>query len=216
MSNQVANTNNSDGGKSFVDAAKEAVKDEIICKPNCKLCNSEYRAEAEAKYATKNNAHLAYKFLISKNEDISYNAVSNHFKMHYEKQRTNLLVREYLDDLCKHRQGEADKRKDLLDRKNILHKEMVEIASLNNDGASPKERRENAESVKRLSDGIIKIEEKINEIDQEMEPVVVVIKSMKKIISNKLKEIEDEEVSSLLVSILNEWHEDVQKILYEE
>ena len=69
---------------------------------DCKLCNSSYREESEALFEKTSNIKRVHMFLKDeRQEDISYGAVRNHLKYHYQSQNSNKLIKEYATELDK-------------------------------------------------------------------------------------------------------------------
>ena len=55
----------------------------MISRPNCKLCTSPHRQDAEARYEATRNQQAVQRWLADLGEHISYTAVKNHFARHY-------------------------------------------------------------------------------------------------------------------------------------
>ncbi len=55
----------------------------MITKPNCKVCGSTFRAEAEALFRVRADRAAVHRLLIERDQVISYASVKNHFARHY-------------------------------------------------------------------------------------------------------------------------------------
>jgi len=66
-------------------------------------------------------------YLETKGEKISQITLSRHLNNHYEKQRKNLDVREYLEDIKRKRIKVEDRKRDLLDRKVMAEQYLYNI-----------------------------------------------------------------------------------------
>jgi hypothetical protein len=54
----------------------------MVTRPNCKLCTTPHRSEAEQLFRASGERRAVHRWLESRGADISYNAVKNHFARH--------------------------------------------------------------------------------------------------------------------------------------
>lgn len=193
------------------------IQDRIITKPGCKLCNSKYRAEAEHTYEqTNKNFRAVEKFLKGKGEDISYQAIRNHFKMHYEQQKIDLQVKEYIDNIAKFRVEHNDRRSELSERKTVLEQKLIQIAAMGQGATSNDEARKDANALKALSDAILAIDKEITDMDKKMEPVILVIQILTKIVEGKIRKASSQDHKHDLKDILEQLADQTQDLIVEK
>ena len=150
-----------------------------IVKANCKLCNSEFRDEAENMFLQqrKPNFNVILLFLKGQGEEISFQAVKNHLVNHYKAHFRKEFLTEYSDDIKRWIDNQPNKVNAIRQRIAVLEKEMVEIAS---EGSSLQleDRRKNADiaafdSPWRFSslyeDAIYAVDNKIKKLSRERE-----------------------------------------------
>jgi len=175
-----------------------------LCRPNCKVCQSKFRSDAEEYYELKKHNLSAVKtFLEEKKEDVSYRGVRNHFKRHYMSAMDMEALQEYGSDLTVWGQRRLNIRHNMEERINILTREMIMIAA-SSSGRTLDERRKSADVVKKLSDGISSIENKMLEQEKMQEPVEIFINQLHSVISRKLETCNNEEVKTALLDVLDD------------
>jgi len=185
-----------------------------IVKANCKLCNSEFRDEAENMFLQqrKPNFNVILLFLKGQGEEISFQAVKNHLVNHYKAHFRKEFLTEYSDDVKRWIDNQPNKVNAIRQRIAILEKEMIEIAS---EGGSLQleDRRKNAEILKKLAESILNHEAKLEEYEKQLEPVTVIINQLKIIINNEVKQIESSETKKVLISVLSKLQNSVDGLM---
>jgi len=171
----------------------EKISDKIVNKNNCKFCQSKYRKEAEDRYEQVKNIKVVHKFLEEKGESVAYSSVRNHIFNHYLVHERNIKIKEYGEQLEGWINEDRKRRGSIIERIAIMEKEMATIAS-NTIGQSLEDQRRNADILKKLSDTITALEDKIEEIDNALEPVEIIVNKLSDIISMEIKNSNSNEV----------------------
>tara|TARA_Y100000310_G_C20617852_1_gene781625 strand:+ start:958 stop:1614 length:657 start_codon:yes stop_codon:yes gene_type:complete len=193
------------------------IKDKVITKSNCKLCNSKYRTESEKLYENTNkNLRAVEKFLAKNSEKISYQAIRNHFKMHYEQQKMDLQVKEYIENVAKFRVEHADRKSALEERKMMLEQHMIQLAAMGQGAITSEEMRKDANALKALSDAILGIDRELAEIDRKMEPAILIIQILTKIVEAKIRKTKSQEHKSDLADILEQLSAQTEDVIVEK
>lgn len=188
-----------------------------ITKANCKLCNSAFRAEAEEKFEQTNNMKAVRLFLLDKGEEICYHSVRNHLSKHYLGSQRLDNVKEYLDEVNRFSVGKYNRRDNLSFRINALRREFLLISTeTDNMIGSVDDRRRSADVLKKLSDGISGLEDKIDEIDNELAPVEIIIENLQGLLADKIKSTSNEEVKRAFLDLLNELSDTMGDMLVEK
>ena len=193
----------------------EIVKQTKITKKGCKCCESKFREEAEELFEKTNNIRAVRKFLEEKGQKISYLAVRNHINKHYLGTERLQSVKEWLEDVNRYSSNKSDRVRELRGRKNALNREFLLIAA-GTDGESLEERRKSADALKKISDTMISIEDKIDDIENEKAPVEILIENFQQIIADKIKKTTTEEVKRVLLDTLTELSDSVGGMSIEE
>lgn len=191
------------------------VQDTKISKKNCKLCQSEFRVEAEEKYEQSNNVRAVRRFLLDKGEEICYQSVRNHLLKHYLGSQRLESVKEWLEDVDRYSCNKYDRRVNLYGRIKALSREFVLIAA-ETDGMPIDDRRRSADILKKLSDGMSGLEDKIDEIDNELTPIEVMLENLQGILADKIKNTSNEEVKRAFLDLLNELADTMGSIIVEK
>lgn len=181
---------------------------EVIKKSNCKLCQSEHRAEAEQIWDTKNNYTAIRNFLESKGEKVSITSIRRHILNHYQKQEEDMRLKEYAEDVQKWLSIKQTRKQSLEERIAILRKSLAYIGS-ETEGKSLNEHRLSADAMKRISDTISSLEDKIEEQEEMMQPAILIISELRNIISDKIKSTDDKQTKEILMSVIEELTEKV-------
>jgi len=100
----------------------------------------------------------------------------------------------------------------ILERIAIMRREIVIIAS-ESDSLSIDERRRSADIIKKLSDGMSALEEKLEHIDMELEPVEVIVNNLQSIIAQKIRSSTNDEVKKALLDVLDDLAKNVSEIM---
>ena len=191
------------------------VQDTKISKKNCKLCQSEFRVEAEEKYEQSNNVRAVRRFLLDKGEEICYQSVRNHLLKHYLGSQRLESVKEWLEDVDRYSCNKYDRRVNLYGRIKALSREFVLIAA-ETDGMPIDDRRRSADILKKLSDGMSGLEDKIDEIDNGLALIEVVIENLQGLLADKIKSTPNEEVKRAFLDLLNELADSMGSLVVEK
>ena len=110
-----------------------------------------------------------------------------------------------------------DRRANLNFRITALRREFLLISAETDDiVGSVDDRRRSADILKKLSDGISGLEDKIDEIDNELAPVEVVIENLQGLLADKIKSTSNEEVKRAFLDLLNELADTMGSLLVEK
>lgn len=203
--------------RTHLEKIAEQIQDRVITKPNCKLCNSKFRTDAEKMYEQlKGNYTAIEKFLSKNNEEISYHAIRNHFKMHYETQKMDLQVKEYIDNLAKFRIEREDKKSALLERKLILEHHMVNLVAMGQGATNSEDMRKDANALKSLSDAILGIEKELIEMEEAQKPAIAILQIITKIVEGKIRSSSSQEHKADLKDILDKLEDQAKDIVLEK
>lgn len=204
-----------DSKSNYLDKLKENIDDIVVPKPNCKLCNSPNRLSAEKMYDQGKTFKSIHKFLEDEGESYDYKSVCNHFNEHYNRQRINLMVSEYIDGFVQYRINQVNELDRLETRRDMFEKALLVLAAQNDTTPNMDEMRKNATALKALNDSVSSIESQINEIKKENEPVIIVLKTLEVLIADSIKENESDEVRKALITLLNDFEERVDGLFSE-
>ena len=186
---------------------------EIVTKVNCKLCQCDFREEAESEFEKTNNYRAIQVWLQrEKSLTISYPAVRNHMLYHFKGHQRKEFLREYAEDVEKWSNLYKNKTDALKNRIAILDREMVNIAA-ESDDLPIDERRKNAETVKKIADTLLVYETKLQEFEKKLEPVQIVLNQLQIIVKDEIKNIGSEETKRALVSVLERLDESVGELV---
>lgn len=157
-----------------------------IKEARCKLCNSMYRAEAEALFEKTRSFSRVHKLLTEKHEeDISPNAVSNHLKFHYISQGNNALIREFAEEIKPWFEHQDDQKSAMVRTISILERQMWTLSS-QMEGMSDEEQRKSADTVKKIADTLLAYRGKLSEMERSLEPVNIVLNQLQVIIQDEV------------------------------
>ena len=185
-----------------------------IVRKKCVLCNCKFRTEAEDWYeeqGRKNYSLIKRKLKSDKNTDLSINSIKNHMLYHYEAVNTKVILSEYSQDVQGWVNMQTNKMSALKTRIGILDREMITIAAAG-EGLELSERRKNAETIKKIADTILTYETKLQEHEDQLEPVTVVFNQLNLIIQDEMKTVESNKTKRVLVSIMDRLKENVGNI----
>lgn len=186
---------------SIIDYAKDLTCHPIV-KTNCKLCNSIYRTEAEEMFAEGKNPHYVYKWLKGKKEDISDKAVHNHFVQHYQKPMIEARIKVYaenLEDYSKIKMQDEDR---LRLYSSLLDQQIHMLASAIHQ-TNPEEMRKGNETLIKLIDQATKVQERINALQTENEPVKILIERLNNVMTIKWNDAKSPEAKQAIQDILD-------------
>jgi hypothetical protein len=126
-------------------------------------------------------------------------------------------VKEYLEEVNRFSVGKYNRRDNLNFRINALRREFLLISTeTDNMIGSVDDRRRSADVLKKLSDGISGLEDKIDEIDNELAPVEIIIENLQGLLADKIKSTSNEEVKRAFLDLLNELSDTMGDMLVEK
>jgi hypothetical protein len=186
---------------SIVDYAKDLTCHPIL-KTNCKLCNSIYRIEAEEMFADGKNPHQVYKWLKSKKEDISDKAVHNHYVEHYLKPIIETRIKTYAENLENYSKIKMQDEDRLRLYSSLLDQQIHMLASAIHQ-TNPEEMRKSHETLIKLIDQATKVQERINNLQSENEPVKILIERLNNVMTIKWNDAKSPEAKQAIQDILD-------------
>ena len=186
---------------SVIDFAKDLTCDPVL-KTNCKLCKSQFRKEAEDMFSDGKSANWVAKWLKTKNEEISHNAVLNHLVQHFQKPARDLQLKNYaesLEDYCKIMATDVER---LQLYQAVLDKQIHEVGStiVNQDTEAT---RKAHETLVKLIDSSLKVSERIKGLRQENEPVRIVLQKVNDVLTVKYQEASTPEIRKFVEEIVD-------------
>jgi hypothetical protein len=190
-------------------------KNIIISRSNCKFCQSKVRIEAEEEYEKTGNIKKVAEFLAINGDKISYLSVRNHIQLHYLKTNKRMKLMEYASDLNQWKENQITMREHMFERIAMMRREMCFIAA-DSEGLELKERRQSADTIKKLSDGIGTLEDKILLMDAGIEPAEIIIEKIRDIMGDKIKNSNDPKVKQALIEVLKDLSKNVSDLLFEK
>jgi hypothetical protein len=189
----------------------DELKGDAICKSNCKLCNSQYRAEAEEKFMASGNYFAVYKFLQSKNESISPNAVRNHLENHFMKPLLELRMKDYAEDL-KGWLGTYQSKEQRLEGYLSLIDRQIHLLNANTSETNADQMRKTTDAVVKLMKEASNIEEILEKHREGVRPIMIFVERFREAISEQLNSIESAEARMALVQVLEVIEKEVEGI----
>jgi len=201
--------------KKYLNQLSKEVEETVITKSNCKVCNSKFRAEAEALYEDKKSMRSIHKWLAEQEEEYDYKSITNHFKEHYERQKIDFMVQEYVSHMSKYRIDQVDELDRLQTRRDMFDRTLLVLLAKNDTTTFTDEIRKNATALKSLNDAIGGIDSQINEIKKEFEPIVLVLKTLQVLIGESIDSTNSEEVKSSLIELLDKFEQRVDSLFAE-
>ncbi len=191
---------------------------ERIEKPNCNLCQCDYRDEAEEIYDNqmrkKNYSEIKRRLKVDHDFDATVGGIKNHMVYHYKAIQHNAAMQEYADDVQKWVNMQTNKVAALKSRIAILEREMFTIAQAGED-LDITERRKNAETIKKLAETILTYEGKLSEYEEEVKPVSLVFNQLKIIVNDELAHIDSAKTKKVVTTILTRLHDSVGNMIIE-
>ncbi len=174
---------------------------EPVLKSNCKLCQSPFRKEAEDQFIEGKSPHSVYKWLKTKGETVSSNAVHNHLVNHFQKASRELQLKNYaenLEEYCKIKANEEDRLRIYL---SVLDKQIHELGSSINhkdtDGS-----RKTLDTIAKLMDMSLKVQDQINKTKQDNEPIKVILQKVNNVLTIKYNETSNQEAKKIVGEIV--------------
>jgi len=188
-----------------------------IEKPNCNLCQCNFRDEAEDIYENqkrKNYSEIKRKLKNDHDFDATVNGIKNHMLYHYKAMQNNASMQEYADDVQKWVNMQTNKVASLKTRIGIMEKEMFAIAQAGEE-LDIVERRKNAETVKKLVETILLLEGRLSEYAEEIKPVNLVFNQLKIIVSDELAHVDNMKAKKVVSTILTRLHDSMGDMMVE-
>ena len=178
----------------------------------CKLCNSEYRSEAEDLWEKNNNINSVHRLIESKGEKISYPAIRRHLNTHYKKKESLEKKIEYIKDLKIWRANRIEKenRLDLL--MSILEKRIVELAA-EQDGNTDDSGRKMSETMVKLIQQLLVCQQTADDYKQLLEPVKLIIARLQNIVKEEVQTNSGMDVRKALMNVVSSLEKDVHEIM---
>lgn len=186
-----------------------------IKKPNCNLCQFEFRDEIEEEYENqKRKNYSTIKRTLKDNYDFdsSVNSIKNHMLYHYKVPQNNVFLKEYADDIQRWVNMQTNRSAALKSRIAILEREMFTIAQSSVD-LDITEKRKNAEVVKKLVETILVCESKLKDFEEQVKPVTLVFNQLKIIVNDELEHINNIKTKQVLGSVLSRLKESVGNMI---
>tara|TARA_Y100000310_G_C20685193_1_gene818523 strand:+ start:1554 stop:2207 length:654 start_codon:yes stop_codon:yes gene_type:complete len=178
----------------------EEVNTEIISS-RCKLCNSKNKEEAEALYDQRHNMSMVQRFLDKKGEKISQNAIAAHMKNHFGSSKTISGLKWFDRDVGLWDRLPYNREQSIRRWISILTRELHILGS-QSDALSLEDRRRNVEQVRKIVETLANCDSKLNELQEQKEPVQLIFKQLNIIVQDKLKENDNPQVRTFIVDVL--------------
>lgn len=188
--------------------------DKDIQRPNCKLCNSKLRKEAESMADRGTSMSSILRFLEQGGETISYGAVNNHINYHFKNQQSETDLFEYAGQLEKwSKMSRAD---DVMLNRYIVMLDM-EAAWLGAKNANIElsERRKNDEVILKITNQITALKETLRSLHAELTPIEILFSSLDRIIDVKLKSGITQEARKALQDVIEQLKKEVGEVAVE-
>lgn len=186
-------------------------KSDESTKPNCKLCNSKLRKDAEKLVETGASVMAVFRFLEQKGEEISYNAVSNHVNYHFRGKQTETDLLEYSTQLQKWANLSTSDEVLLSRYIRVLDMEAMYLAA-KNAKVDLNERRKNDDIILKITSQINQLKDSLREIHSDLRPVEILVKSLNRIIENKLQGTVSAETRRALEDVVNQLKKEVDDL----
>lgn len=178
------------------------MKCEPIVRPNCKMCNSIYRKEAEELYADGKPAHWVYKWLKTKGEDLSAHGVNNHFVEHYNKPIYEQRIKAYAENLQDYSRIKVDEEERLHTYATLLDQQIHTLGSTIS-RVSSEDMRRGQETLIKLIDQATKVQERIRAMKQENEPIRILVERLNTVMTVKYSEAKTDEAKRAIAEIVD-------------
>lgn len=185
----------------IIDYAKD-LSCEPVVKTNCKLCNSDFRKEAEEMFAEGASAYKVYKWLKAKGEVLSDRAVHNHFVQHYQKPIIEQRIKSYAENLEEYsriRMGEEDR----LSLYGVILDQQIHLLSSMISRTNGEDMRKGNENLVKLIDQAVKVQERIKAMRQDNEPVKILVEKLNNVMTIKWNDAKNPEAKQAIKEILD-------------
>lgn len=178
-------------------------EDSIEARADCKLCNSQYRAEAEELFDRTSNMKRVHNFLTQdRQEDISYPATRRHLKFHYAAEGDKVSVADLAHEIEPFAKIQGDESGSMIRAMAMIEREMMILES-RADGMNNTERRKNADSVTKLGSLLLSYRKELNAMKKQQEPVTLILNQLKIVLQQKIEENPTHERRELAKDVLS-------------
>ena len=192
-------------------------KEGRINKKGCKLCECGFREEVEIWYELqprKNISEIKRRLKSEKDFDIHFGSIKSHILFHYLGEKRNALLAGYTQDVQEIVDMRTNNISALKSRIAILDKEILEIAA-EGAGLNIDERRKSALVINKISETLLKHEEKLQEYEGSLTPVTIVLNHLSIIIKDEVEHIDSNIAKKSLVTVLSKLKERVSGMFAE-
>jgi len=186
-------------------------------KANCNICQCDHRDEAEEMYENqkrKNYSEIKRRLKNDYDHDATINGIKNHMLYHYKSMQNNASMQEYVDDVQRWVNMQTNKAASLKSRIGVLERQVF-IISQESEDVELFEKRKSAETVKKLIETIILLEDKLYECQEEAKPVSLVFNQLKVIVNDELAHTDSSKTKKVVSTILSRLHESVGDMMVE-
>ena len=188
-----------------------------IEKPNCNVCQCDFRDEAEEIYENqkrKNYSEIKRKLKNDHDFDATVTGTKNHMLYTYKAMQQNASMQEYVDDIQRWVNMQTNKVASLKSRIALLERQMFMI-SLESEELDISERRKSAETVKKLVETILLLEGKLSEYAEEIKPVNLVFNQLRVIVNDELANVDSVKAKKVVSTILTRLHNSMGEMMVE-
>jgi hypothetical protein len=184
------------------DMADSISGDDAKIVPQCKLCNSEHRAEAEEYWLQKRrNVSAVVRFLNDRDEFITDKAIKNHLENHFMPQQAAIKVKNYTERLKMYSAVKRSQLTDLALLRDILMKSILEIGS-EADSLPVIERAKLVELQSKLMAQFVSIGSAERTIQEDWKPADMMVEKLEEVITNEMEKADDQ-TKGALVRLMN-------------
>lgn len=178
----------------------------------CKLCNSEYRGEAEAMFRKGTTYQSITDWLLAKDVNITYRAVNHHMKKHYDAQENAFILGDYANDVLQwvDMNDKGSAIDSIKRRMAVIEREFHTLAAESDSLKTVVDRQKNAEQVRKIADTLLGYQVKLNELVQEKYDLGKLATGITNAIEERVNKTSNEAVKIELISLL----EDIIKIFH--
>jgi len=177
--------------------------EEQICVSNCKICQSEFRAEIEEYFDSTNNLKNLHRWVRGTYQiDISYPAVRNHIIYHYQASQKYKFLEGYSGEIKQWIDIGQDPLSSLRKKKAILEKELVSLGAESEELKNDSKLR-HIELMNKISNTLLAYDSKIEEIEKKAEPARLIMNQLSIILKDEAMNSNSPEVKVVLSNILD-------------
>jgi hypothetical protein len=186
-------------------------EEQLIIRDNCKLCNSEFRKEAERIFAQTGKAIAAYNFLIEKHVDISQPSVRNHMTRHYQQIIQQQAILESSEDLQRWVDMEQTKVGSIKKTMAWIDKERAVLQILSEE-MNPEERRKTVDTIKKLSDTWLVFQTKLDEYQKTAEPITIIVNQLKIVLTEEMSKSKNEDAKQAITNVMQKMQNSMEEL----